>query len=79
MILLSMILPAALVCLVLLYGNLLRRFFRIRAELPVLGLRDGLGQLTGKKKRLAALGALRFFLLSAFWASWGRSFGPLIC
>ena len=60
MILLSMILPAALVCLVLLYGNLLRRFFRIRAELPVLGLRDGLGQLTGKKKRLAALGALFF-------------------
>ncbi len=60
MILLSMILPAALVCLVLLYGNLLRRFFRIRAELPVLGRRDGLGQLTGKKKRLAALGALFF-------------------
>ena len=40
MILLSMILPAAGLCLVLLYAGLLRRFFRVRSELPVLGLTD---------------------------------------
>ena len=71
MILLSMILPAAGLCLALLYAGLLRRFFRVRSELPVLGLREGARRLAGKRGRLAALGVLFFALcfLGQLWAA----------
>lgn len=62
MILVGAIVPVLLVCLVLMYGGLLRRFFKAKGKIPPLGLRSGLGRLTEKRRRLAVLGVL-FFLL----------------
>ena len=64
-----MMLYLAVLCVTLAY-----RFFTVKAKLPVLGLRGGLGRLTGKRRRLAVLGVL-FFLarpLISMMASSGR-------
>ena len=66
MILISVIVPVLTVCLILLYLILIRRFFRVKSKLPVLGLRDGIGCLTGKRRGLAVLGLLVF--LTSFGA-----------
>ena len=75
MILLSMILPAAALCLVLLYAALFRRFFQVRSELPVLGLKEGKRRLSGKKGRLAAFGAL-FFAVCFLGQLWAELWAP---
>ena len=48
-------------CMVAAYLWLIRRLFQVKAALPVLKLKDGLGRLKGTRTRLAVLGAL-FFL-----------------
>lgn len=63
MIAVSAITPVLTGCVVILYIILIRRFFSVRSKLPLLGLRDGIGHLTGKKRWMAALGAV-FFLAS---------------
>ncbi len=62
MILVSAIVPVLLLCVILMYAALLRRFFRARGKVPPLGLRNGVGRLAEKRRRLAALGVL-FFLV----------------
>ena len=52
---------ALTLCLVWMYLRLARRFFKVKAALPVLKVRDGLGRLAGTRARLAVFGAL-FFL-----------------
>lgn len=61
MVLASIIVPVLAFCLAVLYLVLLRRFFKMRAKLPLSGLRDGLDRLIQKRKRLAVWGVL-FFL-----------------
>ena len=63
MIAVSAITPVLTGCVVILYIILIRRFFSVRSKLPLLGLRDGIGHLTGKRRWMAALGAV-FFLAS---------------
>ncbi len=48
-------------CMVAAYLWLIRRLFQVKAALPVLKLKDGLGRLKGTRTRLAVFGAL-FFL-----------------
>lgn len=67
MLLVSAIIPALVLYLLYLYVALLRRFFTVKAKLPVLGLKGSLGNLSGKRRKLAMLGVL-FFLIS--FASW---------
>lgn len=66
MILVSMIVPALILCLVVLYAELIRRFFLIKSKIPFWGLRGMLGRTAGKRRRLAAMGAL--ILAVSFWA-----------
>ena len=66
MILVSMIVPALILCLVVLYAELIRRFFLIKSKIPFWGLRGMLGRTAGKRRRLAAMGALIFAV--SFWA-----------
>ena len=66
MILVSMIVPALTLCLVVLYAELIRRFFLIKSKIPFLGLRGMLGRTAGKRRRLAAMGVLIFAV--SFWA-----------
>ncbi len=61
MIIVSAIVPVLTLYLVCLYITLFRRFFRIKSKLPIAGLKDGLGRLSGKRGRLAVYGLL-FFL-----------------
>lgn len=70
MILVSAIVPVLILCLVLSYVLLLWRFFCVRAKLPVLGLRDGLGQVKGKKRWIALWGLL--FFLGCFAGEMGN-------
>ncbi|MCI8304601.1 MAG: hypothetical protein HFF52_08240 [Lawsonibacter sp.] len=58
MILVCAIVPALILCLAILYIMLFRRFFLVKAKLPVLGIRGALGRTEGKRRRIAALGAL---------------------
>jgi len=66
MLLISMIRPALIAFLVLIYLVLFWRLIRLRGELHVSGLRNGLRHLWEKKGRLTAFTAL--FLLAAFGA-----------
>lgn len=61
MLLISAIIPLLTLYLAVLCVMLVYRFFTVKAKLPVLGLRGGLGRLAGKR-RLAVLGVL-FFLV----------------
>ena len=61
MLLISAIIPLLTLYLAVLCVTLVYRFFTVKAKLPVLGLRGGLGRLAGKR-RLAVLGVL-FFLV----------------
>lgn len=56
----SMIAPLLTGMVVVLYVILLQRFLSVRAKLPLLGLRGGLGRLEGKKRWLALLTVLFF-------------------
>ena len=73
MILVCAIVPALILCLAILYAVLIQRFFTVKAKLPVLGVRGALDRTAGKRRKLAALGALFFAiclaarLASAFW------------
>ena len=73
MILICAIVPALILCLAILYAVLIQRFFTVKAKLPVLGVRGALSRTVGKRRKLAALGALFFTvclvvrLASAFW------------
>ena len=58
MILVCAIVPALMLCLAILYIMLIRRFFLVKAKLPVLGIRGALGRTEGKRQKIAALGAL---------------------
>lgn len=58
MILVCAIVPALILCLIILYIMLLRRFCLIKAKLPVLGIRGMLERTEGKRRKIAALGAL---------------------
>ncbi len=60
MILVSLVVPALIVCLAVLYLVLIQRFFLIKEKLPVLGVRGALGRTKGRRRRIAALGALFF-------------------
>ena len=62
MIVVSAVVPILTFVLVLLYIMLSFRFLRIKSKLPVLGLRGGLGSLSGKRRRLA-LQSVLFFLV----------------
>ncbi len=62
MLLISAIIPLLTLYLAVLCVTLVYRFFTVKAKLPVLGLRGGLGRLSGKRRRLAVLGVL-FFLV----------------
>ena len=66
MFLISAIIPLLMLYLAVLCVTLAYRFFTVKAKLPVLGLRGGLGRLTGKRRRLAVLGVL--FFLACFAA-----------
>ena len=74
MILVCAIVPALILGLAVLYAVLLRRFFIVKAKLPVLGVRGALGRTAGKRRKLAALGALFFVVClaaqvaAAIWA-----------
>ena len=74
MILVYAVVPALVLCLIILYVVLIRRFFLIKSKIPVLGLRGALGRTAGKRRRLAALGVLLFAASLAaqvagdFWA-----------
>lgn len=61
MLLISAIIPLLTLYLAVLCVTLVYRFFTVKAKLPVLGLRGGLGRLAGKR-RLVVLGVL-FFLV----------------
>ncbi|MDE6930628.1 MAG: hypothetical protein K2P02_07710 [Lachnospiraceae bacterium] len=63
MFLINAMIPALMLYLLFLYAVLLRRFFTVKAKLPVLGLKGSLGSLSGKRRKLAVLGVL-FFLIS---------------
>lgn len=65
MIFVCAIVPVLALYVILLYLVLIGRFFRIRAKLPVLGLKGGLGRVTGKRKRLVGLGILFFVMCLA--------------
>ena len=65
MILVCAIVPALILGLAVLYAVLLRRFFIVKAKLPVLGVRGALGRTAGKRRKLAALGALFFVVCLA--------------
>ena len=69
MILVSVIVPAMILCLVILYARLLRRFLLIRSKLPILGLRGALGRMEGKRGRLAVMSALVFLICFAAQAA----------
>ena len=58
MILVCAIVPALILCLAILYIMLLRRFYLVKAKLPVLGIRGVLDRTEGKRRRIAVLGAL---------------------
>ena len=60
MILVCAIVPALVLCLIVLYAALAQRFFTVKAKLPVLGIRGALGRAKGRKWQLGALGALFF-------------------
>ena len=60
MILVYAVVPALVLCLIILYVVLIRRFFLIKSKIPVLGLRGALGRTAGKRRRLAALGVLQY-------------------
>lgn len=60
MVLVYAIVPALILCLAILYAKLIRRFFFVKAHLPVLGVRGALGRTAGKRRKMAALGALFF-------------------
>lgn len=60
MILVCAIVPALVLCLIVLYAALTQRFFTVKAKLPVLGIRGALGRAKGRKWQLGALGALFF-------------------
>ena len=62
----SAVIPLLVLYLAVLCVTLAYRFFTVKAKLPVLGLRGGLGRLTGKWRRLAVLGVL--FFLACFAA-----------
>jgi len=62
----SIVKPALMVCLALIYLFLLVWIIRLRGELHISGLKDGLRHLWGKKGRLTVLAVL--FLLAAFGA-----------
>lgn len=66
MLLISAIIPLLTLYLAVLCVTLVYRFFTVKAKLPVLGLRGGLGWLAGKRRRLAILGVL--FFLACFAA-----------
>ena len=66
MIFVSMVGLVLTLCLAFVYLRLACRFFKVKAALPALKLKDGLGRLAGTRVRLAALGTL-FFL--AWFAS----------
>ncbi len=61
MIFVSMVGLVLTLCLAFVYLRLACRFFKVKAALPALKLKDGLGRLAGTRVRLAALGTL-FFL-----------------
>ncbi len=58
MVLVCAIVPALMLCLAILYIMLLRRFFLVKAKLPVLGVRGVLGRTEGKRRKIAAWAAL---------------------
>ena len=60
MILICAIVPALIGGLILLYALLIRRFLLVKSKIPVLGLRDALALTAGKRRKLAAMGALIF-------------------
>lgn len=62
MILVSLIVPIVVLWLVFYYLVLLRRFFMVRAKLPVLGFKGAFGSMTGRRRRLAVSGLLLFAL-----------------
>lgn len=62
MLLIHAIMPLLALYLAVLCLTLVFRLFILKAKLPALGLRGGLGRLSEKRRRLAALGAL-FFLV----------------
>lgn len=64
MFLIGTIIPVLALYVAFLYVRLFRRFFAVKAKLPVLGLRGGLGRLSGKRRRLAALGAAFLLICS---------------
>lgn len=63
MILVCFIVPALIVCLVILYAVLVGRFFLIKSKIPVLGFKGVLNCTAGRRRKLAAMGAL-FFIVS---------------
>ena len=62
MILVSLIVPALMLCLVFLYLVLFRQFYMIKSKLPVFGFRGAMGGLNGKHRKLAVWGILIFVL-----------------
>lgn len=74
MILVSLIIPVLILYLILLYVILIRRFFRIKSRLPVMGLKEGLNRLSGRRMWLGVFGALFFLayfaggLAVGFWS-----------
>ena len=52
MILVCAIVPALILCLALLYIMLLRRFYLVKAKLPVLGIRGVLDRTEGRGRVL---------------------------
>ena len=60
MILVCAIVPALVLCLAVLYAVLIWRFFTVKAKLPILGVRGVVGRTAGKRRKLAAWGALFF-------------------
>ena len=74
MVLVYAVVPALILCLAVLYAVLARRFFTVKAKLPVLGVRGALGRTEGKRRGMAVLGTLFFAaclaaqLATGFWA-----------
>lgn len=60
MMLVCAIVPALVLCLIILYITLIRRFFLIKSKMPVLGVRGALSGTKGKRRKMAVLGALFF-------------------
>ena len=77
MVLVYAVVPALILCLAVLYAVLARRFFTVKAKLPVLGVRGALGRTEGKRRGMAVLGTL--FFEPAWRHSWPLVFGPLLC